>query len=106
VQSGVGGGVGYGSGAGIGAGAVGGIVQPGQQSFAFDSKDKADTGTQALVEKFRAKSTSGRTTGILPIRVSFPVFGPSVFLVSELSSASQAPTAALTYERDKKAGKR
>jgi hypothetical protein len=106
VQSGVGGGVGYGSGAGIGAGAVGGIAQSGQQSFAFDSKDKADTGTQALVEKFRAKSTSGRTTGILPIRVSFPVFGPSVFLVSELSSASQAPTAALTYERDKKAGKR
>jgi hypothetical protein len=72
-----------------------------------EPKDKsADAATQALLEKFRAKSQSGRTTGILPIRVSFPAFGPSVFLVSELTSAGQAPTAALNYERDKKAGKR
>ncbi|MBI3477008.1 MAG: hypothetical protein HY010_14850 [Acidobacteria bacterium] len=68
--------------------------------------DKADHGNQVLVEKFRTKSQGGRTTGILPIRVSFPAFGPSVFLVSELTSAGQAPAAALSYERDKKAGKR
>ena len=68
--------------------------------------NEGDTGAQALVEKFRAKSTSGRTTGMLPIRVSFPAFGPSIFLVSELTSAGQAPSTALNYERDKKAGKR
>jgi hypothetical protein len=71
-----------------------------------DSKDKADYGNQALVEKFRSKSSGGRTTGILPIRVSFLAFGPSVFLVSELSSAGQVPTAALSYQRDKKGGSR
>jgi hypothetical protein len=69
-------------------------------------RDEAKADTQVLVEKYRAKSQSGRTAGILPIRVSFPAFGPSVFLVSELTSAGQVPAAALTYERDKKAGKR
>jgi hypothetical protein len=82
-------------------GVVGGALQSPQ-----DSKDKADSGNQALVQKFRARSQSGRTTGILPIRVTFPAYGPSVFLVSELTSAGQAPTAALTYQRDKKAGSR
>ena len=81
-------------------GVVGGMIQ------SQDSKDKADSGNQALVEKFRSKTSGGRTTGILPIRVSFPAFGPSVFLVSELTSAGQSPTAALTYQRDKKAGSR
>jgi hypothetical protein len=85
-------------------GVLGGAVQSSQ--MLFDSKDKADTGNQALVEKFRSKSQGGRTTGILPIRVSFPAFGPSVFLVSELTSAGQSPTAALSYQREKKGGSR
>ena len=86
-------------------GVVGGIAG-GQLAQSADAKDKADFGNQALVAKFRSKSQGGRTTGILPIRVSFPAFGPSVFLVSELTSAGQVPATALTYERDKKAGKR
>jgi hypothetical protein len=85
---------------GVGGGVAGGILQ------SQGSKDKADSGNQALVEKFRSKSQGGRTTGILPIRATFPTFGPSVFLVSELTSVGQAPTAALTYQRDKKAGSR
>jgi hypothetical protein len=87
----------------VGGGVAGGI---GPSSPVLESKDKADVGNQALVEKFRSKSQGGRTTGILPIRVSFPSFGPSVFLVSELTSAGQVPTAALSYQRDKKAGSR
>jgi hypothetical protein len=61
---------------------------------------------QDLVDKFRAKSQGGRTSGILPVRVSFPAYGPSVYMVSELTSPSQAPQANFSYQRDKKAGSR
>jgi hypothetical protein len=61
---------------------------------------------QYLVDKFRAKSQGGRTSGILPVRVTFPAYGPSVYLVSELTSPSQTPQANLSYQRDKKAGSR
>lgn len=79
-----------------------GNTRSGSNEYAFS----VDADKQALVEKFRAKAPSGRATGILPIRVTFPEFGPSIYLVSELTSAGQAPAATLTYERDKKAGKR
>jgi hypothetical protein len=68
--------------------------------------DKDRRATQVLVEKFRTKSQAGKVAGILPIKVSFPAFGPSIFLVSELTSENQAPTAELDYQRDKKGGSR
>ena len=70
------------------------------------SDDKDQAATQVLVEKFHAKSQAGKVAGILPIKVSFPAFGPSIFLVSELTSENQAPTAELNYQRDKKGGSR
>ena len=99
----VGGPIGRGVGAGIASGALHGSVA---QSNDYALSNKPDADRQALIEKYRAKAPSGRATGILPIRVSFPAFGPSIYLVSELTSAGQAPAATLTYERDKKAGKR
>jgi hypothetical protein len=60
--------------------------------------------TEALVDKFRADSLAGKRVGILPIHVSFPAFGPSLYLVSELTAENQAPSADLNYQRDKKAG--
>ncbi|HXB20518.1 MAG TPA: hypothetical protein VNV88_04005 [Candidatus Solibacter sp.] len=68
--------------------------------------DDKDVAAQALVEKFHAKSQAGKVAGILPIKVSFPAFGPSIFLVSELTSENQAPTAELNYQHDKKGGSR
>ncbi len=68
--------------------------------------DEKDQAAQALVEKFHAKSQAGKVAGILPIRVTFPAFGPSLFLVSELTSENQAPAAELNYQRDKKGGSR
>jgi hypothetical protein len=38
--------------------------------------------------------------------VSFPAFGPSLFLVSELTSENQAPAVALSYQPEKKGGAR
>ena len=69
------------------------------------NEDKKDS-TQALLDSFKAKSLGGKVTGILPINVSFPAFGPSIFLVSELTSENQSPAAAFNFQRDKKAGAR
>ena len=68
--------------------------------------DKDDQSTQILIDKFQEKSRSGRVAGILPIGVDFPAYGPSTYLVSELTSEGQFPEANLNYQRDKKAGAR
>jgi hypothetical protein len=70
-----------------------------------DAKEKKDA-TQALLDSFRAKSSSGKVTGILPINVSFPAFGPSIYLVSELTGEGQSPAAEFSFARDKKGGVR
>jgi hypothetical protein len=70
-----------------------------------DSKEKKDA-TQALLDSFRAKSSTGKVTGILPINVSFPAFGPSIYLVSELTGEGQSPAAEFSFARDKKGGVR
>ena len=72
---------------------------------AVDDKEKKDS-TKALLDTFRAKSSAGKVTGILPVNVSFPAFGPSIFLVSELTSENQFPAAELSFQRDKKGGVR
>jgi hypothetical protein len=70
-----------------------------------DDKEKKDA-TRSLLDEYRAKSLAGKVTGILPINVSFPAFGPSIFLVSELTSENQSPAAQFNFQRDKKAGAR
>ena len=75
----------------------------------MDTKDeikskRSQVATQALLDKFRADSLVGKHAGILPIHVSFPAFGPSLYLVSELTGENQAPSTGLTYQHEKKAG--
>jgi hypothetical protein len=70
------------------------------------AKEKDDKATQALVDKFRRKSESGKVTGILPIGVSFPEFGPSIYLTAELTGENQAASADFTYQREKNKGAR
>ncbi len=101
------------TGAGIGPG-VGGAVPafsaaPAPPSADMDAKDetklkRSQAATEALLDKFRTDSLAGKRAGILPIRVSFPAFGPSLYLVSELTGENQAPSAGLTYQHEKKAG--
>ncbi len=59
---------------------------------------------EELVNKFHASERGSRATGILPVRVNFPAFGPSLYLVSELTGENQAASAELNYQQDKKAG--
>ena len=40
----------------------------------------------------------------LPLRLTFPHFGPSIFLVSELTSENQTPVVELDFQRDRKRG--
>ena len=70
-----------------------------------DDKEKKDS-TQALLDAFKVKSMGGKVTGILPVAVPFPAFGPSIFLVSELTSENQAAAAEFEFQRDKKGGVR
>ncbi len=65
-----------------------------------------DEKTRALLDKYKAKSIHGKVTGVLPVNVSFPAFGPSIFLVSELTSENQSPAADFSFQRDKKGGVR
>jgi hypothetical protein len=109
-------GSGYGSGVASGAvyGVAGGIAPPQPPpptpgAADADSKDETkskgpQSATQMLVEKFKADSLAGKRAGILPIRVTFPAFGPSVYLVSELTGENQAPSAVVSYQHEKKAG--
>jgi hypothetical protein len=105
-------GEGGGFGAGIAGGVTGGTASPkpapppGADAYLKDeSKSKGpQSATQVLVEKFRADSLTGKRAGILPIRLTFPAFGPSVYLVSELTGENQAPSAVLSYQHEKKAG--
>jgi hypothetical protein len=75
------------------------------QLQAGEDQAKKDA-TQALLDTFKAKSSAGKVTGILPVHISFPAFGPSIFLVSELTSENQFPAAEFNFQRDKKAGVR
>jgi hypothetical protein len=59
---------------------------------------------EELVNIFRASEKGSRATGILPVRVNLPAFGPSLYLVAELTSENQSPSAELNYQQDKKAG--
>jgi hypothetical protein len=71
----------------------------------MDDKEKKDN-TLALLDDFKAKSIGGKVTGILPVNVAFPAFGPSMFLVSELTSENQFPAAEFSFQHDKKGGVR
>jgi len=70
-----------------------------------DDKEKKDA-TQALLDSFKSKSMAGRVTGIVPVNIDFPAFGPSIYLVSELTSENQSPAAEFSFQRDKKGGAR
>jgi len=67
-----------------------------------NTEEGSRPGTRALVDKYLEKSRGRTAAGILPIAVAFPSVGPSLFLVSELTSENQAANVELSYERDKK----
>jgi len=93
-------------GGGVAAGLGGGASIGGPMTVPQQPTNHKGSDTRELVDKFFAKSQGARAKGILPIRVDFPAFGPSLFLVAELTSAGQVPSSSLSYQREKKGGVR
>jgi hypothetical protein len=55
---------------------------------------------QALVDRFQ-KETGRTTTGIVPVRVRLPAFGPAIFLAAELTAETRSPMIEFSYKRAK-----
>ena len=57
---------------------------------------------KSLVDRFQKDVGYGsRLAGTLPVQVSVPAVGPSLFLVSELTAEGAAPELQLSYKRTK-----
>jgi len=61
----------------------------------------ATGGLQALVDRFKNEPGGRVVVGSLPVRASFPSFGPSVFLASELTAEASTPSFDLVVRRVK-----
>ncbi|HEY6804194.1 MAG TPA: hypothetical protein VI306_11480 [Pyrinomonadaceae bacterium] len=77
------------------------VVRPSTSYNATTSNEPVSAFTQQLLSQSKRGTTSIRN---LPLRVSFPHFGPSIFMISELTSENQIPVIELDFQRDKKRG--
>lgn len=71
-----------------------------QQAEGEISMDQAEA--KRLVAKVRETKKGAQPARNLPLRVVFPHFGPSIFLVAELTSENQAPAIEFDFQRDRK----
>src|SRR6266850_2792615 len=62
--------------------------------------------TKQLVSHLRDSKHTTTPARNLPLRVGFPHIGPSIFLISELTSENQTPVVELDFQRDKKRGEK
>lgn len=69
-------------------------------------EDASQAATKELVSRLHDAKRASRPARNLPLRVAFPHFGPSIFLVSELTSENQTPAVDLDFQRDKKRGEK
>jgi hypothetical protein len=58
------------------------------------------TAVDELVRQFHDESRGRVVTGPVPLRVTFPAVGPSVFLLSELTPEGQAPSVEFSYKHE------
>src|SRR5205807_10102346 len=61
--------------------------------------DQSSDETRQLVSRLNDNKRASRPTRNLPLQVAFPHFGPSIFLVSELTSENQTPIIELDFQR-------
>lgn len=66
-----------------------------------DNNQRADAKLQELVDRFRTEAGGRAIVGALPVNVPFPIFGPSMFLASELTAESRGPSVELTFKRNR-----
>jgi hypothetical protein len=63
------------------------------------ARDAQESKLQVLVDRFRNEAGGRTVVGALPVHVTFPQFGPSVFLATELTAESNAPSIELAFRR-------
>jgi hypothetical protein len=75
-----------------------------QQAEGEIPTDQAEA--KQLVAKLRYAKRGAPPARNLPLRVVFPHFGPSIFLISELTGENQTPAVEFDFQRDRKRGER
>jgi len=75
------------------------LRQPGAPAVASLKDAKGASGLDALVERYRSDSGGRTVVGALPVHVTFPTFGPSIFLASELTEEGRAPSVEIAFKR-------
>ena len=104
VGSGLAGGVAGGVGGGM-AGAPAATPAPMPASPALRAEVSEDairtSALKQLIDRYRDEGSGRTVTGALPVEVTFPDLGPVVFMASELTPESQAPSIDLAIRRIK-----
>jgi hypothetical protein len=59
------------------------------------------SGFQVLIDRYRDEGGGRTVRGALPVDVTFPSMGPSLFMASELTAEAHAPSFELTIRRIK-----
>ncbi len=59
---------------------------------------------QVLIDRYNSKSEARKSAAALPMMMSFPAVGPSLFLAAELTGENQSPSIDLTYQKEKNGG--
>jgi hypothetical protein len=68
------------------------------------NNNAAQAATQALVDRYRAANDARKPIANSRVTAAFPAVGPSLYLVSELTSENQAAGMQLSYQREGKGG--
>ena len=76
-----------------------------EQQRAEDELTPDQSEMKQLIAKVRAKRNAQPSRN-LPLRVVFPHFGPSIFLVSELTGENQTPAVEIDFQRERKRGEK
>ena len=93
-----------GDGFGLGAGRLAPPLPPPSPAAAPAPPQSAvppDGGFQKLIDRYRNEGGGRTVRGALPIDVTFPSIGPSLFMASELTAEGQAPSFDLSIRRIK-----
>ena len=75
-----------------------------QQSQQMGNLIVDEDAAKKLVDRFRERNEARKPASRLPVSVTFPAVGPSLFLTSELTGENQSVTLEMTYQKDKKGG--
>jgi hypothetical protein len=64
-----------------------------------DDQTGKTTQFRMLIDRYRNEGGGRTVSGALPIDVSFPTMGPSLFMAAELTAESSAPSIDLAVRR-------